>query len=125
MARVSVLSNQARVVELVVTQLADRLHERGTVGKVLLIDWRGATAQQWTFEEDGATMLEVPRAPIGEADLKFRAAILEGKSLAADAIDGDFVPIGLLAVGEAQVQTCKLRLRVLKQNLVHTRYVKI
>ena len=49
---------------------------------------------------------QVPRAPIGEADLKFRAAILEGKSLAADAIDGDFVPIGLLAAGEAQVSRC-------------------
>ena len=87
---------KAKVVELVVTRLADRLMSPELIGKILLIDWRGSNAQQWTFGEDGPTMIDVPRAPIGEADLKFRTAIMEGQSLAADAIDGDFVPIGLL-----------------------------
>jgi len=100
---------KARVVELIVTRLSTQLHGSHMTGKELLIDWRGATAQQWTFDSEGPTMVEVPRAPIGEADLKFRAAILEGRSLAADAIDGDFVPIGMLAGGQ-QVAVSRLQI---------------
>ena len=93
------------------TQLPEMLANAEMAGKVLLIDWRGPTAQEWTFSEEGVTMLEVPRDQIGEADLKFRAAILQGKSLAADAIDGDFVPIGLLAeTAEPNVAVARLRI---------------
>ena len=50
---------KAKVVELVVTRLADRLMSPELIGKILLIDWRGSNAQQWTFGEDGPTMIEV------------------------------------------------------------------
>jgi hypothetical protein len=100
---------KARVVELVATRIADMI--QGGADKVLLVDWRGPTAQQWTFHADAApTLVDLPRAPIGEADIKFRAVALEGRALAADAIDGDFVPIGLLAQGGAPLAVARLQI---------------
>ena len=64
----------------------------------LIIDWTGPNHWVWTFDEM-VQCEEVPRMQVGEADIKFIkwAAQFHGLGLAAEAVDGDFVPIALLS----------------------------
>jgi hypothetical protein len=82
---------KADVVAWVVDQLAFSFRDLPS-GLEVVIDWRGPT--QTRLRGDDAQL--EPRQQIGEADLKFlHWAKTCGAPMAAEAIDGDFVPIAL------------------------------
>ena len=64
----------------------------------LVMDWTGPDHFVWTFDADIQCMA-LPRMQIGEADIKFIkwAARFNGLPFAAEAVDGDFLPIALMS----------------------------
>lgn len=61
-------------------------------GLTIVVDWRGPSLLRFRSGEFN----EEPRQPLGEADLKFLHWAKQcGAPMAAEAIDGDFVPIAL------------------------------
>ena len=94
---------KAMVVELVILSLPDLIPPASLARDApttLIIDWRGETCDQWTWDAQDPTAPPrrhtVPRAPLGEADVKFpHWARRLGVPMVADAIDGDYVPIAL------------------------------
>ena len=64
----------------------------------LIIDWMGPDHWVWTFDEVVRCNPE-PRMQIGEADIKFIqwARRYCGTGFAAEAVDGDFLPIALIS----------------------------
>lgn len=86
---------KAKVVAFIIEKLPMLLYDIPR-GKELIIDWRGPTLQHWVQEQGGLRLTEEPRMQEGEADLKFlKWCRLLSVPIAAEAIDGDFVPIAM------------------------------
>jgi hypothetical protein len=93
---------KADVVAWVVDQLALSFRDLPS-GLEVVVDWRGPTQTRLRGGEAHAE----PRQQIGEADLKFlHWAKTCGAPLAAEAIDGDFVPIALASGFVILILTC-------------------
>lgn len=67
-------------------------------GCKLIIDWTGPEQWVWTFDEVVHCHSE-PRMQTGEADIKFIQWAMRyyGTGFAAEAVDGDFIPIALIS----------------------------
>jgi hypothetical protein len=88
---------KARVIEFIAGELPELFKDMPT-GLAIVVDWKGKSAARLTADGEGNIMVaHEDRKAVGEADLKFRDWAERSRDLvlAAEAIDGDFVPIAL------------------------------